>query len=70
MMGFFSEMTWEPSAWDKPGYNPKNGKVRALFRWEGCQPFRLVSRLPYILIFSITRTHIQIAPLNCETRSE
>jgi len=42
-MGFFSEMTWEPSAWDKPGYNPKNGKVRALFRWEGCKPFRFVS---------------------------
>ena len=30
--------TWTPADWDKPGYNPKNGKVRALFRWEGCQP--------------------------------
>jgi len=27
-------MTWSESDWDKPGYNPKNGKVRALFRWE------------------------------------
>jgi hypothetical protein len=26
--------TWEESDWDKPGYNPKNGKIRALFRWE------------------------------------
>eukprot|EP00277_Geminigera_cryophila_P000857 CAMPEP_0179427640 /NCGR_PEP_ID=MMETSP0799-20121207/13526_1 /TAXON_ID=46947 /ORGANISM="Geminigera cryophila, Strain CCMP2564" /LENGTH=602 /DNA_ID=CAMNT_0021202765 /DNA_START=221 /DNA_END=2029 /DNA_ORIENTATION=+ len=31
-------MTWSAADWDKPGYNPKNGKVRALFRWEGCQP--------------------------------
>lgn len=27
--------TWTEADWDKPGYNPKNGKVRALFRWEG-----------------------------------
>ena len=26
--------TWEESDWDKPGYNPKTGKIRALFRWE------------------------------------
>ena len=37
-MGMFDKV-WEPSDWDKPGYNPKNGKVRALFRWEGCAPF-------------------------------
>ena len=38
-MGFF-DMVWEKEAWDRPGYNPKNGKVRALFRWEGCAPFK------------------------------
>ena len=30
-----SQPVWEESDWDKPGYNPKNGKVKALFRWEG-----------------------------------
>jgi hypothetical protein len=38
-MGLFDKV-WEKEEWDKPGYNPKNGKVRALFRWEGCKPFR------------------------------
>jgi len=28
-------MIWNESDWDKPGYNPKTGKVKALFRWEG-----------------------------------
>ena len=27
--------TWTEADWDKPGYNPKNGKVKSLFRWEG-----------------------------------
>ena len=28
-------MVYEEKDWDKPGYNVKNGKVRALFRWDG-----------------------------------
>ena len=32
-----SQPVWEESDWDKPGYNPKNGKVKALFRWDGCE---------------------------------
>jgi len=27
--------TWVESDWDKPGYNPKNGKIKGLFNWEG-----------------------------------
>ena len=25
--------TWVESDWDKPGYNPKNGKIKGLFAW-------------------------------------
>jgi len=30
-----SQPIWEAADWDKPGYNPKNGKVMSLFRWQG-----------------------------------
>jgi hypothetical protein len=29
---------WSKEDWDREGYNANNGKVRALFRWEGSKP--------------------------------
>jgi len=52
-------MPWSESDWDKPGYNPKNGKVRALFRWEDTPPgtFKHPTTGQIVPVLSFARPH-------------